>query len=328
MVQYICSKCNKSFSLKGDYMRHINRKTSCQPNNVNLPILTNIDQILVNLVNNSMENNKNVNQQANNINACSFCDKEFSTKYTLERHLNGRCKIKNQQNKQKEDVYKIMIDSINELKATSEKQINELKIMNENQKNDYTKQINELKKEISKSNKDTKSNIVNNINTLNNTTNNNQQINININAYKNTDMSFLSIEDIKSILNKGVKAVENLVEVVHFDKNRPENHNIYISNIKDNYVLLYDGQEWKRHDRSDIIYNLCDDNASFLGAQYEKLNNEKQLSDLIVKKFGCYYNKMNDDDMIADIETQVKLLLYNNRKMVEETKKIVEEKTS
>ena len=45
----------------------------------------------------------------------------------------------------------------------------------------------------------------------------------------------------KTIFHKGFKSVENLTKSLHFDKNRPENHNIYISNIKDNYVMMYDG---------------------------------------------------------------------------------------
>ena len=36
MVNYICEKCNKVFSQKGHYDRHINRKYQCNQKNSNL----------------------------------------------------------------------------------------------------------------------------------------------------------------------------------------------------------------------------------------------------------------------------------------------------
>ena len=31
---------------------------------------------------------------------------------------------------------------------------------------------------------------------------------------------------------------------IHFNPDKPENHNIYISNLKNGYVMMYDGNKW------------------------------------------------------------------------------------
>jgi hypothetical protein len=40
-----------------------------------------------------------------------------------------------------------------------------------------------------------------------------------------------------------------LIEKVHFDVNKPQNHNIYISNLKNKYIMIYDGNKWECKDR-------------------------------------------------------------------------------
>jgi hypothetical protein len=46
----------------------------------------------------------------------------------------------------------------------------------------------------------------------------------------------------KRILNKGFKSIQEYVNCIHFNSKKPENHNVYISNLRDNYILVYDGR--------------------------------------------------------------------------------------
>ena len=80
--------------------------------------------------------------------------------------------------------------------------------------------------------KSTKTIIVGDVNTQNigiQNIQNNIQNNIKIYAYGKEDLSHILEKDFKNILNKGFKSVPNLVEYIHSNKNKPENHNIYIS---------------------------------------------------------------------------------------------------
>ena len=318
MVQYTCTKCNKTFILKGDYVRHMNRKISCidGEKSDNDAENTEADENKLTIINKNFQKfSENANSEIKSDNECIYCNKKLCNKYTLDRHQKT-CKSRNKQKQAEEDKYVILM-----------KQINELKTINENQKNDFVKQINELK-ELCKNNKSQRAETINN-NITNNNTTNNQQINININAFADTDMSFLSNEDIKLLLRKGEDSVVSLVDIVHFDKNRPENHNIYISNIKEPYILLYDGKEWKRCDRDNTIEELYEDKSAFLSDKCIDMKNNKIMDETTTRKFEGFQNNMDgyfdESKMRNRIIANLGSHLHNKRDIPMKTRKIVKQ---
>ena len=77
MTYYKCNRCGKLFKLKGDHVRHINRKFPCKEIDPDISKITPGD-IEITMI------------------TCNFCNTTFSRKYSLDRHLNeNRCKIKN-----------------------------------------------------------------------------------------------------------------------------------------------------------------------------------------------------------------------------------------
>ena len=80
------------------------------------------------------------------------------------------------------------------------------------------------------------------MNNMNNIHIQNKQINnntIKLVAFGNEDLSYITDTVCKKILNKGYMSVPGLIEHVHFDKNKPENHNIYVSNMRNNNVMIF-----------------------------------------------------------------------------------------
>ena len=84
------------------------------------------------------------------------------------------------------------------------------------------------------------------INNTYNTNSNNTINNLNINLlnYKDTDTSHLSNIDYKKCLEKASRCVLKLIEKIHFNPEKPENMNIYISNMKNNYMMMYKENKW------------------------------------------------------------------------------------
>jgi len=329
MVEYKCNKCNKIFNKKDNYNIHINRKYPCnnssriEPKNshkladpaTNVPIENSI--YLERDITNSNDNISNTINTANTI-QCSYCNKTFTLKSSLARHLNSRCTVKKDDTNKKEEIFQILLKQMKDMEEQNTKILNELRSENLKQQN----QINELKKEISKKssiNIDKQNNTV--INNTNNQLNNIKQLNINVIAHGKEDLSFITQEQMKKILNKGFKSIENFIQIVHFDKNRPENHNIYISNIKDSYVMKYDGDDWKLMNRENCLQDLYDDKGDYLVEKFEEL--QGKLDESTLKRFGNFLSKKDDDKIIEQTKREIKLILYNNRKIPEETRKLL-----
>jgi hypothetical protein len=107
MVKRQCYKCKTIFDKKSTYDYHINRKTECKPDNIDLneekKIICENLQIITNNTNNA-------------IFCCSYCQKNFSTKYTLERHINEVCKVKKTNDEKKTNITKLLLEKDKENK--------------------------------------------------------------------------------------------------------------------------------------------------------------------------------------------------------------------
>ena len=96
------------------------------------------------------------------------------------------------------------------------------------------------------------------------------QNNIKLLSYSDTDRSHLTDKDILKCLKHSNFCIPYLIKKVHFDVNKPENHNVYISNLKNKYVMMYDGNKWKCADRDEQIGNLIDDNETIIEYRLEE----------------------------------------------------------
>ena len=215
---------------------------------------------------------------------CKYCEKKFSSYKSLWRHLKT-CKIKKEDDEEKQNLLNI-VDMLNEQLKDHKKQIDE-----------QNKQINELIKKAGMT-----------IGTQN------IQQNIKILAYKNTDLSHLTDQDYLQCLNRSNMVIPNLIKKIHFNPKKPENHNIYISNIKNKYIMVYDGDKWNLTNQNDTIEDLIDTNEVVIEQKLEEwLENGKEYPN-IMKKFNRYLEKKEKDAVINKVKEEIKLILYNNRR--------------
>ena len=77
------------------------------------------------------------------------------------------------------------------------------------------------------------------IQNINNGTINNNTFNIQLLNHTDTDYSHLTETDYIKCIKDCNQCVKTLIEKVHFNKDKPENMNIYLSNIKGNYLMVY-----------------------------------------------------------------------------------------
>jgi hypothetical protein len=125
-------------------------------------------------------------------------------------------------------------------------------------------------------------------------------------AYRDTDTSHLTREDYKSCYKRINHCVKHLIEKVHFNPSKPENMNIYISNMKDRYLMIYDGANWNLANKKEELERLYEEKEMML-EEWLDSNPDPVLKEKFVK----YLNNKESDECINHIKEEIKLLLYN-----------------
>jgi hypothetical protein len=255
-------------------------------------------------------------------NFCRYCGKGFTTPTSMYRHIRLACKVKKQDEQEKKHIYNKLV-----------------KLAEENKKlrADHKKDMDELRKTISVIQKGGNGNgngNVNNIdNSINNQLNNNidKQINNTNNGvvaniilvgYGKEDMSKIDKNEMLNILRNGFNSTIKLTEEIHFNKKHPEYHNIYISNIKDKYAMIYDGKDWNIRNKDDVINMIYDDKKNYIEENLEEFVGS--MTESRRKALDRWLATDDNDKKITRVKDEIKLLLYNKRVVAIETQNIID----
>jgi hypothetical protein len=95
------------------------------------------------------------------------------------------------------------------------------------------------------------------------------------------DISKIDTKEILKILRKGNDSTLRLTDTVYFNPKYPEFHNVYITNMKDKYAMMYDGKSWNLTIKEDLINRLYDDKNDYIREninRYTYLLTDKQIS--------------------------------------------------
>ena len=133
-------------------------------------------------------------------------------------------------------------------------------------------------------------------------------------GYGNEDLKKLSKTDILKILQSGYCSTIKLTEAVHFNPKHPEYHNIFISNMKDKYAMMFDGKNWTLTTKEDLINKIYEDKKNYI-----EENLDEFVESLTVSRKNAlkrWLETDDDDPKIKEIKENIKLLLYNSRKIV------------
>ena len=245
---FSCDKCYKVFKQKKSLLYHQNKKTPC---------------------NKVIESNK-----------CIHCDKELSKKTKMSIHLKN-CKVYNEyelkqerknnnkelkklNNKIKEiedncnDKIEELSDKIEEQDGKIEEQDGKIEKLNnkvEEQNNinkEQNDKIEERKKEIeilkSKNKRITKD-----VKVLKKSIKEEKEKK-NTNVYDKIKISKKDrIKYLKSNLNIYELVVEEFIKTYYVNKNKPENHLLYITDMNRNKIKYYDGNKWIDGDKKRVM---------------------------------------------------------------------------
>ncbi len=341
MVNYKCVKCGKNYTDKAQYARHLNRKYTCNKNIIPLKPAEKItenaensaefaEKTAENLLNfaenlqNSGENNYNNLDEIKKIHQCKYCNKILTRNYHLKKHLET-CKVKQklensglikEETKDNGELVIKMIETIKEHSNLIYKLSNENKELND-------KLISLSKQEtsgtITNSNNNNSNN--NNINngTINNTTNNTI---INVLPFGQEDLSHLTDEDYEKIIKKRRMCIFEYLKKVHFDLNKPENHNVILHNKRENHIEVYNKEDnWEIQKADEVIKLMVDKGTPILINYYEDNKNKKiKIVDKHYERFINEYNE-GDEEFFDAIYEDLKIEIFNQSRKIKKNKK-------
>ena len=272
---YVCNKCFQKFNYKSIYLRHLEKKASCENKN-QLINYQNTDMNVIDKPNNEITLDEY---------KCENCNNKFTTKWSLVRHQKTVCIVQEQSKEDKLiDIIKSMSEEIQSLKSQNNKIVTTNNIGNTQ-------------------------NIQNNIGNTQNIQNN-----ITINAYGKEDISHITDKDYKKLFTKCNSLIPTLIELIHFNEDKPENANVYISNIKSPYAYVYDGNKWNLMNKDEIIDDIYDNKCIIIIDKFDDM--KELLNKHTIELFNKFIDKHDNDIMKKNISDKIQLLLYNNLNLI------------
>jgi hypothetical protein len=278
MNNYNCERCGYSTDRKGNFSNHLFRKRICKPTKADINIeLLRIKHGLKIVNGKSIESKCFLEKSkcflekskcfSNKKYVCDYCEKNFKSKQGKYQHQKKYCKIKKQQEEnsfknillQKENDIENLKKENKEIKIEMKKEKEEIKIEMENK-------IKEIKDEMRKQIEVLLEKVGNNI-TVNNTTNNNIQLN----NYGNEDMGHITNDIIKKLIETPYNSVSGLITTIHFDDKCPENKNVRITNRKLPYAEVYTDDRWKLCNKAEVVNEMVNKKSTILDNKFEEI---------------------------------------------------------
>lgn len=282
MTIYKCEKCNVITENNYDYQKHIKTKKHLK----NMGEIDNDEINQKTTKNNIKTTEKNPSDTiSEDMFECDFCNATFKHIQSKYRHEKDRCKVKKSQIAIIEQMRREMREQIRVQEARHSEQMKELM------------KITELallsKPSLGNRNRD--------CNNTNNT-------NIIINAYGKEDLSFLKDKDFLEMLNSPGTSVQTLVKKIHFNVEHPENKNVKITNKKQPYAKVYNGDKWLLKDKKVTISDLVEDKMNILDGKFEELQDDMTP---FKQERHIDFHENTSDEMLDDVKKEVELCVMN-----------------
>ena len=210
---------------------------------------------------------------------CKYCEQKFKHSSSLSKHIKYRCmKNKDEDLKELVRLMNLQLETEREERKKVQKQVET-----------QARQIEKLRGKLE----------------IHGSFNNNT-VHVNLLAYRNTDTSHLTQEDYRGCYKKVNHCVKHLIEQIHFNPSKPENMNIYISNMKDKYLMVYDGTNWNLANKVEELDRLYEEKEMMLEDWLDS-----NPDPILKEKFVKYLNNKEKDECLNEIKEEIKLLLYN-----------------
>jgi hypothetical protein len=105
----------------------------------------------------------------------------------------------------------------------------------------------------------------------NNVENMNVDGDVKVVKFGDENLSYISDDTFKKIIGRGFKSLEEFMNHVHFNKDHPENHNIYVASMKDGHVVTYNGERWDVGISDQVLDDIIQQKSDILEEKYDEI---------------------------------------------------------
>jgi hypothetical protein len=152
-------------------------------------------------------------------------------------------------------------------------------------------------------------NVNNNVTNITNNT-------IIINNLGNEDISHITKNQMIRFLRMNKECPVEMIKMIHFNKDKPENQNIYKPNFKDKYVKYCDNNVWKIGDLMKVVTELYLSKMDIAEEKFEEL--KQFLEDSKKNRFQELLDNREEPEIMGGILKRIIEILYNERSVVTE----------
>lgn len=328
---YKCEKCDKIFNHKNHYSTHVNKKYPCNKSYISPPSSTKTPQSGQNVPPISTKNRgkklddgkkpPTIRKEAR----CVHCFSVFSRVDGLKRHLDGRCKTKNDHDKARidkdEELRTEFLKGVEEYKEQLKEEMDGLRKLLMKQFSDQQQITGQVPNLINNSIDVADSNVINGSNNITGNTINNVANNVNMIPFGQEDLSkIITDKQCEALFRRGLSAISELVKEVHCNAKYPEYANCCVTNMRDNKAKCFNGKSWDLMSIEECIQIMIDNKQLFLENKFDAL--QLILSKMAISQFNKFIKQKDSPELYIRYKEVIKQDLYNSNHIALNNQKI------
>lgn len=157
-------------------------------------------------------------------------------------------------------------------------------------------------------------------NSVNNSVNNNVNVTIHINAFDDFKPTEISRQKFLEYMASGAtNVILKCLESEQFNLNKPENMNVFISNLKDKIARVYDGYRWRVRDGDDVVDQVLDNYVDMVNESIEEFEDTEETNQALATKISRWRKNVDKQEFENHVKHRLTQHLYDFRSLVKDT---------